>query len=41
MGDRELFQLEDIDTKQTSRDLVLVWRQFDRLIDLEAIAERK
>ncbi|MGB8779217.1 MAG: hypothetical protein WCD81_01035 [Candidatus Bathyarchaeia archaeon] len=41
MGDHELFQLEDIDIKQTSRDLVLVWRQFDRLIDIEATAEKK
>jgi hypothetical protein len=41
MGDRELFQLEDTDIKQTSRDLVLVWRQFDRLIDIEATAEKK
>jgi hypothetical protein len=41
MGDPELFQLEEIDTKQTSRDLVLVWRQFDRLIDIEATAEKK
>jgi hypothetical protein len=41
MGDRELFQLEDTDIKQTSRDLVLVWRQFDRLIDIEATTERK
>jgi hypothetical protein len=41
MGDRELFQLEDIDIKQTSRDVVLVWRQFDRLIDIEATAEKK
>ncbi|MGA3192101.1 MAG: hypothetical protein ABSD73_06260 [Candidatus Bathyarchaeia archaeon] len=41
MGDHELFQLEDNDIKQTSRDLVLVWRQFDRLIDIEAPVEKK
>jgi hypothetical protein len=41
MDDHELFQLEDIDIKQTSRDLILVWKQFDRLIDIEASAEKK
>ena len=41
MGDHELFQLEDIDIKQTSTDLVLVWKQFDRLIDIEAAAKKK
>jgi hypothetical protein len=41
MGDHELFQLEDIDAKQTSRDLVLVWKQFDWLIDIEVAAEKK
>jgi hypothetical protein len=41
MGDHELFQLEDVDIKQTSKDLVLVWRQFDRLVDIEAGVEKK
>jgi hypothetical protein len=41
MGDHELFQLEDIDVKQKSRDLVLVWKQFDRLIDIEVLARKK
>jgi len=41
MGDHELFQLEDLDIKQTSTDLVLVWKQFDGLIDIEAAAEKK
>jgi hypothetical protein len=41
MGDHALFQLEDVDVKQTSRDLVLVWKQFNRLIDIEVPAEKK
>jgi hypothetical protein len=35
MADHELFQLEDTDVKETLKDLALVWRQFDRLIDIE------
>jgi hypothetical protein len=41
MGDHELFQLEDVDTRQTSKDLVLVWRQLGRLVDIEAGVEKK
>ena len=41
MADHELFQLEDTDVKETPKDLALVWRQFDRLIDLEQIREKK
>jgi len=35
MADYELFQLEDTDIEETLKDLALVWRQFDRLIDIE------
>jgi hypothetical protein len=35
MADHELFQLEDTDVEETLKDLALVWRQFDRLIDIE------
>jgi hypothetical protein len=41
MADRELFQLEDTAVKQTSKDLALVWRQLDRLIDIEIVADNK
>jgi hypothetical protein len=41
MADRDVFQLEDTDVKQTSKDLALVWKQLDRLIDIEAVPERK
>jgi hypothetical protein len=41
MGDHELFQLEDLDIKQTIEDLALVWRHFDRLVDIEASHEKK
>jgi hypothetical protein len=40
MADRELFQLENTETKQLSKDLALVWRQFDRLLDIEASADK-
>jgi hypothetical protein len=41
MADRELFQLENTETKQISKDLALVWRQLDRLVDIEAVAGKK
>jgi hypothetical protein len=41
MADRDVFQLEDTDVKQTSKDLALVWKQLDRLIDIEAVPEKK
>ena len=41
MADRELFQLENNETKQISKDLALVWRQLDRLLDIEAVADQK
>jgi len=41
MADRDVFQLEDTDVKQTSKDLALVWKQLDRLIDIEALPEKK
>ena len=41
MADRELFQLEDTDVKESPKDLALVWRQFDRLIDMEQTREKK
>ncbi len=41
MADRELFQLENTETKQISKDLALVWRQLDRLVDIEAVADQK
>ena len=40
MADRELFQLENTEKKRLSKDLALVWRQFDRLIDIEAPCEK-
>jgi hypothetical protein len=41
MADRELFQLEDTGVKQTSKDLSLVWRQLDYLVDIESGVEKK
>jgi hypothetical protein len=41
MADRELFQLEDTDVKQTSKDLSLVWRQLDHLVDIESAVEKR
>lgn len=41
MADHELFQLEDTDVKRTLKDLALVWRQLDRLVDIEAVVEKK
>ena len=41
MADRDVFQLEDTDVKQTSKDLALVWKQLDRLMDIEAVPEKK
>jgi hypothetical protein len=41
MVDRDVFQLEDTDVKQTSKDLALVWKQLDRLLDIEAVPEKK
>jgi hypothetical protein len=41
MADRDVFQLEDTDVKQTSKDLALVWKQLDRLVDIEAAPEEK
>lgn len=41
MADRDVFQLEDTDVKQTSKDLALVWKQLDRLLDIEAVPEKK
>jgi hypothetical protein len=41
MADRDVFQLEDTDVKQTSKDLALVWKQLDRLIDIEAVPEKR
>jgi len=41
MADHELFQLEDIDVKEALKDLALVWRQFDRLVDIEEICQKK
>jgi len=40
MADHDVFQLEDTDVKRTSKDLVLVWKQLDRLIDIEAVSEK-
>jgi hypothetical protein len=40
MADRELFQLENTETKQISKDLALVWKEFDRLLDIEASADK-
>ncbi len=39
MVDRDLFQLEDTNIKRTSKDLALVWREFDRLVDIEEVAQ--
>jgi hypothetical protein len=39
MADHDLFQLEDTDLKRTSKDLALVWREFDRLVDIEKVAQ--
>jgi hypothetical protein len=41
MADRELFQLENAETKQISKDLALVWKEFDHLLDIESSAETK
>lgn len=41
MVDRDLFQLEEIDIKRTSKDLALVWREFDRLVDIEEVAQNR
>jgi len=41
MADHELFQLEDAVDKQTSKDLALIWRQLDRLVDIETVTEEK
>jgi hypothetical protein len=41
MADHELFQLEDTDIKETLKDLALVWRQFERLVDIEQICQKK
>jgi hypothetical protein len=41
MADRDVFQLEDTDVKQTSKDLALVWKELDHLVDLEAVPEKK
>jgi hypothetical protein len=41
MADLDLFQLEDNDVKRTSKDLALVWREFDRLVDIEKVAQDK
>jgi hypothetical protein len=41
MADHELFQLEDTDIKETLKDLALVWRQFDRLIDIEETRQKE
>ncbi len=41
MADYELFQLEDTDVKETLKDLALVWKQFDRLVDIEEICHTK
>jgi hypothetical protein len=41
MADRDVFQLEDTDVKQTSKDLALVWKQLDRLVDIEAVPDKK
>lgn len=39
MADPDLFQLEDTDIKRASKDLALVWRKFDRLVDIEKVAQ--
>jgi len=41
MADHELFQLEDNDVRESLKDLALVWRQFDRLVDIEEIRQKK
>jgi hypothetical protein len=41
MADHELFQLEDTDVKEALKDLALVWKQFDRLVDIEEICRTK
>lgn len=41
MADRELIQLENTENKQISKDLSLIWKKFDRLVDIEASAEKK
>jgi hypothetical protein len=41
MADPDLFQLEDNDVKRTSKDLALVWRELDRLVDIEKVAQDK
>jgi hypothetical protein len=40
MADHDVFQLEDTDVKQTSKDLALIWKQLDRLIDIEAVSKK-
>jgi hypothetical protein len=40
MADHELFQLEDTDVKEALKDLAIVWRQFDQLIDIEEIRQK-
>jgi hypothetical protein len=41
MADRELFQLENMEIKRTPKDLALVWKQLDHLVDIEAVAYGK
>jgi len=41
MADREPIQLENTENKQISRDLALIWKEFDHLVDIEAVAEGK
>ena len=41
MADRDVFQLEDTDVKQTSKDLALVWKELERLVDIEAVPEKR
>jgi len=41
MVDHELFQLEDTDVRESLKDLALVWRQFDRLVDIEKVRQKK
>ncbi len=41
MADQELFQLEDIDVKEALKDMAPIWKQFDRLVDIEEICDPK
>ncbi|HVO86084.1 MAG TPA: hypothetical protein VMT06_03060 [Candidatus Eisenbacteria bacterium] len=41
MADRELFQLENTEIRQISKDLALVWKQLARLVDIEAVADKR